>query len=544
LSHVVVRSPVQLTLPYGHTKVNLYEWSGGHLQPVSVFPKGEENGEGDAELAGAMQSGVIDTEKQGTRRAISEDGQRVIWVKVGEDAPAGIYLRDVAKGETVRFAGASSYMTASKDASRVYFLSGIGVGDLEVFEITSGPGEPLAGKTVDLTVDPHAGESAGVVAVLGASDDGSYVYFAAHGALTPDAVPAVPGECEHVFGLENSEGCNVYVRHAGVTRLVAAGWMEGSAFASRWSRVSPDGRWLAFMSRKSLTGYDTRDAVTGQPDAEVYLYDANTGRLVCASCNPTGARPVGAQDATGSLRVAANVPGWTNSGPFGQTRYQSRYLSNSGRLFFESNDALVPQDVNGARDVYEYEPEGAPASEHACAASSTSGSEVFKPARAVEVEGRKVQEDAGCVALVSSGTSSEESSFLDASESGGDVFLLTTSKLTPQDFDNAADVYDAHECTMRSPCIPPPPATPPPCITEAACKPSPTPQPSIFGLPASATFAGSGNATPPPPVVTKKTIKCPRGKKLSHGKCIKAKAKRKKKAHKAKRATNDRRASR
>ena len=36
----------------------------------------------------------------------------------------------------------------------------------------------------------------------------------------------------------------------------------------------------------------------------------------------------------------------------------SRYLSNSGRLFFDSADALVPQDVNGKEDVYEYEPPG------------------------------------------------------------------------------------------------------------------------------------------------------------------------------------------
>ena len=68
------------------------------------------------------------------------------------------------------------------------------------------------------------------------------------------------------------------------------------------SRVSPDGRYLAFMSERSLTGYDNRDAVSGQPDEEeVYLYDASTGHLACASCNPTGARPVGIST-IGSLR--------------------------------------------------------------------------------------------------------------------------------------------------------------------------------------------------------------------------------------------------
>jgi hypothetical protein len=59
--------------------------------------------------------------------------------------------------------------------------------------------------------------------------------------------------------------------------------------------------------------------------------------------------------------------------------------------------------------------------------------------------------------LISSGESAQESAFLDASESGGDVFFMTTAKLAPpQDFDHAYDIYDAHECTSASPCIPHP----------------------------------------------------------------------------------------
>ena len=36
--------------------------------------------------------------------------------------------------------------------------------------------------------------------------------------------------------------------------------------------------------------------------------------------------------------------------------YQSRYLSNQGRVFFDSVDPLVPGDINGKADVYQYEP--------------------------------------------------------------------------------------------------------------------------------------------------------------------------------------------
>ena len=58
--------------------------------------------------------------------------------------------------------------------------------------------------------------------------------------------------------------------------------------------VSPDGEYLAFMSDRSLTGYDNVDAnpaAKGARDEEVYLYDASTKLLVCASCNPNGEPP-------------------------------------------------------------------------------------------------------------------------------------------------------------------------------------------------------------------------------------------------------------
>ncbi len=88
--------------------------------------------------------------------------------------------------------------------------------------------------------------------------------------------------------------------------------------------------------------------------------------------------------------------------------YQPRYLSDSGRLFFDSPEALVPQDTDGVENVYEYEPAGI--------GSCTGVSGTFDAGVG------------GCVSLISSGTSSEESAFFDASVSGDDVFFLTTSQ--------------------------------------------------------------------------------------------------------------------
>ena len=69
--------------------------------------------------------------------------------------------------------------------------------------------------------------------------------------------------------IEPGETCNLYVHHDGATKLVAV--ISGED-APDWSvncrstaRVSPDGVWLAFMSQRSLTGYNNRDAVSGKP---------------------------------------------------------------------------------------------------------------------------------------------------------------------------------------------------------------------------------------------------------------------------------------
>jgi hypothetical protein len=186
--------------------------------------------------------------------------------------------------------------------------------------------------------------------------------------------------------------------------------------------------------------------------------------------------------------IAANVPGWTEFGD-GESVYQSRYLSNSGRLFFDSRDGLVPKDVDGTGDVYEYEPEGV----GDCGSGAGDGAVVFKLGGAFAGEDGSGVEGAGCVGLISSGNGSEEAAFLDASESGGDVFFLSTSQLSPLDVEGGRTLYDAQECTVGVPCAVAPVAVSPPCVTEASCKAAPSPQPEIFGSPASATFSGPGD---------------------------------------------------
>jgi hypothetical protein len=498
---------------------NIYEWSDGRLQLVNVLPDGSPTAT-DAHVGGADDG-------ENLRHVISNDGSRVIWQAEAGNAPGygPLFERDTVTGETIRVDAAapgvaepeypkSRFELANGTGSKVFFLSTERLTPdsnlpQNALQMPSGEAYPEPGDfepsdlyvfdtetrtLTDLSADHNVGEASEVQnMVLGASEDGSVVYFVATGALAS--------------GAESGKENLYVVSQTGATwsrpRLVAVlshddaqTWGYETGLLS-WgpgglaSRVSPNGRFLAFMSDQSLTGYDNHDDVTGRPDEEVYLYDEATESLTCVSCNPTGARPVGLYEPTqqeGATReqwpafdrlgiwaghsLAADVPAWDleNIERPDHSSYGSRLLTDEGRLFFNSVDSLVPHDTNGRTDVYEYEPDGA----GSCGVT------------------------AGCTSLISSGTSSEESTVLDASgrgpggEEAEDVFFETAARLAPQDYDASLDVYDAHVCSRAAPCATPV-ASPPACSSGDSCKGAPTPQPEIFGAPASATFAGAGN---------------------------------------------------
>jgi len=233
------------------------------------------------------------------------------------------------------------------------------------------------------------------------------------------------------------------------------------------ARVTPDGGAVAFMSTASPTGYDNHDASSGEPDREVYRYDAASRALTCVSCNPSGSRPIGAGVNVSGAPVwtAARIPGAQHQ------LYFSRVLSASGnRLFFESYEALVLRDTNGRRDVYQWEMAG----EGGCTGASGSFSAAAE----------------GCVSLITSGEDERDSSFLDASPSGDDVFVSTGARLVGED-PGLVDIYDARVGGG----IEPPPAPPAPCEGEACQSPAPPPGDIT---PASSVFKGAPNLRPRP----------------------------------------------
>jgi hypothetical protein len=529
LAHVLLTSSVPLTSNVeggleenngDEEKLSFYEWTDGRLALVNVLPNGEPTFA--RVFLGAQINQGVDV-----RHALSSDGSRVFWSSGPGSDEQSLYMRETVSEKTVQVdepapgvprppGSKAQFEIASASGSQVFFLDsepltadskllpteGVhgGPSDLYVYDTEA--------KTLtDLTVDHAGSEPANVQdEVLGASEDGSVVYFVATGVLASGAEAGAD---------------NLYVvSESGSTwsapRLIAVLSQEDEA---DWgvetegvltAKVSANGRFLAFMSDGDLTGYDNHDAVSGQADEEVFLYDEASNRLRCVSCDPTGARPAGVfdhQGAGGAEFDLDRVEAWRNRWlaadlPTGDrvgdlrgdaaTAYEPRYLSDEGRLFFNSIDSLVAQDTNGRADVYEYEPQAVGSCE---------------------------QVD-GCVSLISSGTSSQESTFLDASgrgpggEEGEDVFFVTASRLVSQDYDTSEDVYDAHVCSGAVPCVSAS-VLPPECSSGDSCKAAPSLQPAIFGAPSSATFSGSGNiaSTVGEGVSVSKGVK-----KKSHGK--------------------------
>ncbi len=520
----------------------LYEWSNGVIHPVSFLPNETP----------ATERQAIGYQNRIVRGAVSENGELVFWEATTQDKAtfehAHLFMRNTVLEKTVQIdlpqgtpepvgaANGAQFQLASPDGERVYFTS-----DQKLTaDSTALPAEPelyeydtTTGALQDLSVNPEPVLSANVQGdVIGGGSTGgvSHVYFVAHGVLAAGAEEGAAN-----LYVAEVQGASVSVSLIAVLAPQDVhDWEETpnhpKDLSGVTSRVSPDGGFLAFMSLRRLTGYDNTDAVEpSAADEEVFEYDAATGRVVCASCDPTGARPHGVFDTKVSGEgigllvdrrqiwlnhwLSGSLPAWTGW-ELRNADYQSRYLSDSGRLFFDSSDGLVSKDTNQKEDVYEFEPVGVGSGEVVCSSSSGDGSEVYRAGRAYgpgESEGRSGEEGSGCVALISSGGSSHESAFLDASETGGDVFFMTAAQLTASDSDGSYDVYDAHSCTAEVPCNPAAPVAPGSCTETSSCSPGRAPA-AALEAPLSSVFQGEGNVPPQPPVVVKKPT---RGQQLA-----------------------------
>jgi hypothetical protein len=448
LGHVVFSSRASYTTdaPVGEA-FKLYDSFDGVTRLVSYLPDGSVATE-STEPGGAINGPSY------RENAVSEDGSRIFFSEPG----SGRIFARLNDDSTVEVSKSqrttpdpnghkpAAYRTASADGSTVFFISSeeltddanTGVADegtdLYAYNVESGV---LTDLSVDTGADVNGAEAQGVV---GTSADGSYVYFVANGRLVPEK--GVAGQP------------NLYLWHDGalvyITTLATSDSEDWTAFFEGYAstrRVTRDGRTLAITTRSSQPGYENAG------HSEIYLYNADAASFVCTSCEPSDVPATG--DA--ALSPAQN----DGSG----TLYLPRNLSDEGtKLYFNSTQALVPEDIDGTTDVYEWE--------------------------------------GGSDHLISPGTGSSESIFGDASESDGDVFFMTRDQLVSQDQDSNVDVYDARvdggfpaSATSTVPC------------QGEACQGQPTSPPALSS-PSSASVSGAGNLAAPattPPV--KKTAK-------------------------------------
>jgi hypothetical protein len=311
--------------------------------------------------------------------------------------------------------------------------------------------------------NPNGAEVGGV---LGASKDGSYVYFAAGGVLAP-GVGSSGGACAETYN--SGPGlCNIYRWHEGaaqpITYLtqmsspdlssadrVVENWAPGSGFG-QWrytSRVSPDGRVLVLSSQENLTSYD------GHGNTELYRFEVGQSDPQCISCATSGEAPQG--DASLSSIFVGNVDGTLRE------HYPRNITTDGARVFFETNGKLLAADTNGVQDVYEWEAKG----------TGTCTSE---------------DQNGGCLYLITSGTSPRPSFYGDSSESGDDVYVFTGQPLVGQDRDELIDAYDARVGGGFAYQNPPPPSI----CTGESCRPA-TSLPPASQSPGTSTFSGPGN---------------------------------------------------
>jgi hypothetical protein len=281
------------------------------------------------------------------------------------------YVGNTRDGDIVYFVTASRLLPSDSDSAR----------DIYSYDLSSHTLERLTdGADIDFGVRPSVQVSA----------NGEYIYFVALNALNG-------------FGAEGAQ--NLFVYHQGKTEFIT-NTITGYIFLGqpgrldRPSPLTPDGRHLVFYSNSPLTAQPTGETF------QLFRYDAPAGTLVCVSCrtegNPTLHEP------KLPIAVASN-----------SNRVQS---DDGAAVTFRTDEALVPQDINGTRDVYMWRE--------------------------------------GTLWLVSSGRSqSLVTSALGMSASGNTVFFTSTERLNSEATGEAIKLYAARldggfpSAIVKPPCL-------------------------------------------------------------------------------------------
>ncbi|HVS99165.1 MAG TPA: hypothetical protein VHE08_01480 [Solirubrobacterales bacterium] len=505
-------------VPVAGSGEHLYEWEEGKLRGVGYVPAaGGEPGE--EEVAAAQPGGSEDS-----ANLVSADGSRVFFTATRQYSPnpeeigkVGVFVRengkvthDLSLSETLVPDEGAAFKYATADGSKVFFTANAGLTsessskgtDLYEYNLENS-------KLTDLSIEDAPGGAADVAGFVGASHDGSHVYFAASAQL-------VPGQGRTLAQNERSKTVSLYGADGGEVSFVGTVTEEDLRNVSidrlnQWtSRVDLSGRYLMFESSADNTAYHSGGV------SEVYLYDADAAgeeATVCVSCRQNG-QP--SANTLTLLNEGFSANPMNEMGPESVPR-NLVVVNGKARVFFTSGDELAP---------------GAPS-------SATGGGSLYEWAHGQVFD---IASDAeGSVKPRLLGTTVR---FGGASLEGTDLYFSSPDSLTWEDHDGRFSVYDAR-IGGGFPEPPPPPA---PCDSRSegqnSCLGQATEQPPATSAPGSSTFNGPGSPTPQEPKQkqSKKRKHHKQSKKKHHKKKHHKKGKKKPAKSDARHANNDRRA--
>lgn len=436
---------------------------GGPTRVVSLLPSGTPAAGQNAAYQGAAADGTVVafkfisngvfeaplyvrvdnahtyevTAAENTFAGISQDGAQVFYANAASEetalqTPADLFSFDTTTQTTTQITnvGDAQFVNVSADGSRVYFVSPSQIG-----------GQGLVGEPNLYVWDRGSGTTTFIATV----DPGD---LSGAGYSSYPFPPSLAGWTEFATGHKN----------------------EQFGAGANLSRTTPDGSAIVFESRAKLTGFEN------EGHSEIYRYDAIERSLTCVSCGP-GPGPAVADASLQSFRVGAE----DHARPLTAVQPSVNLSEDGNMVFFQTGQALVPADVNGRQDVYEWETDGT----------------------------GNCREAAGCTSLISSGGASRDSFLYSATGDGSDVVLLTPQPLVPEDENGATGaLYDAR----IDGGFPASESGGVPCA-EDSCQGLPTPPPAQLA-PGSTGFSGH--------VARPRSRKCRRHGKAGHVKARRA----------------------
>lgn len=273
-------------------------------------------------------------------------------------------------------------------------------------------------------------------------------------------------------------------------------WLESGG--NGLARMTPDGKYLVFLSWARLTPDDTDNVL------DLYRYDFETGELQRLSFGHDG------NDGNGNDNQFP-ITTFSENGEFsGDPLSESggRLVSADGkRVIFETAAPLVGHDENTGPEPGQ------------CGGVEGTGCDIYE----WEEQGTgSCAEAGGCVDLISDGQAFHGSAHGVISSSGNDIVFGTSRELNDNDSNGTGDIYDARVNGGFHPAHPKPG-----CPNPELCRPAreAEPTPPKFGT---QEFVGPGNS--------EEHLKCANGKVrvIKHGqvRCVTKRNKHKHKHHK------------